>query len=280
MWGIIMEDLLAKFYGNSESEGSADAPRPGESAAQPERDPQHNPQLEQRVSLVETQLLQIAKAQQAILARLDTMIGQHPSQPAPQQEPPPAPRQAWRPAWKEPRPEPQPEPQYEWPSVPTTSHPEPDESIGDGEGTPILWDPVNKTLHAMDDASEDDFVDHKPWEDPAQQERGRGSTNGPKRTCTICGRQFPMRKGHMARSTQHGPETLHCPKCYSEHQAKRKTQIVVSVVIVVVIGFILLVTTIAGVSRSKRANNTPHMDFPARPTAPTRHPNYPFPKRK
>ena len=181
------------------------------------------------------------------------MIEQQESQQAPppepkqQQEPPPVPRQAWRPAWKEPRPEPPPEPQYEWPPVPPTSHPEPDESIGDGEGTPILWDSVHQTLQTMDDASEDDFVDHKPWEDPAQQERGRGSTNGPKRTCTICGRQFPMHRDKMARATQHGPETLHCPKCYSAQQTVRTTRIAIAVAILGVLGVILLIDALANV---------------------------------
>ena len=209
-----MEDLLAKFYGKPKSEGSTDAPRPDESAAQLEPDPQ----LEQRVSLVETQLLQIAKAQQTILSRLDTMIEQQESQQAPppapkqQQEPPPVPRQAWRPAWKEPRPEPPPEPQYEWPPVPPTSHPEPDESIGDGEGTPILWDSVHQTLQTMDDASEDD-----PWQQELEARRERWAKK-PKRTCASCGRRIPLRNLRTANSVWGGPETLVCPRCYEEHK--------------------------------------------------------------
>jgi hypothetical protein len=244
-----MEDLLAKFYGKPESEGSSPVPVPSGPADPPE---QSQP-LEQRVSLIETQLLQMAKAQQAILSRLDTMIDQQPVQPAPQQEPPPAPRQVWRPAWKEPRPEPQPERQ-----VPSSD-----------DGTPLIWDPVNKMLHSLGDASDDE---------PSDKGHSAGKHM---RTCTICGRQFPLHKGHMARSTQHGPETLHCPKCYSAHQAKRNTQIIGAVVIVVVIGFILLVVAVANVSsRSKTTNSPPRMELPTRPTPHTPHPRFPVPDRR
>ena len=265
LWGSIMEDLLAKFYGKPESEGSSDAPRPDESTPQPERDPQHNPQLEQRVSLVETQLLQMAKSQQTILARLDTMIEQQESQPAPQHEPPPPPKQAWRPAWKEPRPEPPPPPK-------------PDESIGEGEGTPLNWDPINNTLHAMDDVS-DDPIDHKPWEDPSQQEQPEGrrrSDDGPKRACTICGRQFPLSQGKMAPSSRYGPETLHCPKCYSTHQDKRKTQIAIGVVGLVIVGIIVLAAAISRSSKkSSSMNRHQTSPTPVTPHIPT-HPRFPI----
>ena len=250
-----MEDLLAKFYGKPESEGGSDAPRPDESTPQPERDPQHNPQLGQRVSLVETQLLQIAKAQQTILARLDTMIEQQDSQPAPQHEPPPPPKQAWRPAWKEPRPEPPPPPQ-----------PEPDEFIGEGDGTPITWDPVNETLDAMDDVSEDG---------PSQQERPT-RRDGPKRACTICGRQFPLSQGKMAPSSRYGPETLHCPKCYSTHQDKRKTQIAIGVVGLVIVGIIVLAAAISRSSKkSSSMNRHQTSPTPVTPHIPT-HPRFPI----
>jgi hypothetical protein len=63
-----MEDLFEKFYGKPESEGSSDAPPP------PPSEPDDRVvQVEQRVGRVETQLLQIAKAQQTILSRLDSI---------------------------------------------------------------------------------------------------------------------------------------------------------------------------------------------------------------
>ena len=64
-----MEDLFEKFYGKPESEGSSDAPPPGE----PD---DRMAQVEQRVGRVETQLRQIAKAQQTILSRLDSIPDQ------------------------------------------------------------------------------------------------------------------------------------------------------------------------------------------------------------
>jgi hypothetical protein len=231
-----MEDLLAKFYGKSESEGSSGASGPDESAPglESEQRLEHGQQLAQRVGLVESQLLQMAKAQQTILARLDTMIEQQDSQPAaPQsppptpkhpQEPPPAPQQAWRPAWKEPRPEPQ---------------PKPDESIGEGEGTPLSWDPINKTLHTMDDASDDG---------PSQQERSedqRRSSHDPKRTCTICGRQFSMKMGKMARASKHGPETLHCPNCYERYRGRRQISIICFVAFVVILVLVWIFAEVA-----------------------------------
>lgn len=80
-----MEDLFEKFYGKPESEGSSPPPVSGDPAGRPEQ----GPQFEQRLCLVETQLLEIAKAQQTMLSRLDTMAGQHPEQPKQEQEPPP-----------------------------------------------------------------------------------------------------------------------------------------------------------------------------------------------
>jgi hypothetical protein len=202
---MIMEDLFEKFYGKPESEGSSDAPPPSESV-------DRMAQVEQRVGLVETQLLQMAKAQQTILSRLDTMIDQQTAQPEPQRE--------WQPV----PPPSQPEPQ-----------PEPDESIPDGDGTPIIWDPVDQRLHTMDDVN-DDSIDHQPWEDSSEQEpetRGRRSAR-PKRTCTICGRQFPMHKGKMARATPHGPETLQCPECYGKYRDERRFRTIVLVAVGIV----------------------------------------------
>jgi hypothetical protein len=121
-----MEDLLAKFYGKPALKGSSPTPVPDESAPQsePEPQPQHNPQLEQRVSHIESQLQEIAETQQTILSRLD-------------QAPEPAWRAAWhalRKAWKEFRPEPG--------------------KLWSDDGTPLRWDSVHRTLHIMDDASE------------------------------------------------------------------------------------------------------------------------------
>ena len=186
MWGMIMEDLLAKFYGKPESKGSSDAPMPSESDDRLAK-------VEQRVGQVETQLLEISKAQQTILSRLDTMIDQHPSQPAPQ---------------------------HEWQSVPPISQPKPAEFIVK-KGTPETRDPINNTLHAMDDVSEDG---------PSQQEqetrRDRWSKK-PKQTCTSCGRRIPLqnlRLTNMGLSLANlicgGPETLVCTRCYEEHKQK------------------------------------------------------------
>jgi hypothetical protein len=205
-WGIIMEDLLAKFYGKPESEGSSDAPVPDDRV-------DRLAQVEQRVGLIETQLLQIAKAQQTILSRLDTVIEQ--------QELP----QAWQQVPPLSRPEPQ--PQHEWQQVPPSSRPEPqpepDESIGDGEGTPLMWDSGNKMLHTMDDASGDDPIDRKPWDDPAEQElatRRKRWANKPMRACASCGRRLPLRNLKAAYPVWCGPETLVCPRCYEEHKQK------------------------------------------------------------
>jgi hypothetical protein len=224
---MIMEDLFEKFYGKPKSEGSSDPP-PSESV-------DRVAQVEQRVGLVETQLLQMAKAQQTILSRLDTMIDQQKSQPAPPQTPPPAPQQEqeppqvpqqeWRPAWQEPRPK---------RSLRTSRTTNPQAPSSDDE-TPIMWDTVNQRLHTMDDVN-DDPIDHTPWDDPSQQERparGRRSAR-PKRTCTICGRQFPMHKGKMARATPHGPETLQCPECYGKYRDERRFRTIVLVAVGIV----------------------------------------------
>jgi hypothetical protein len=265
-----MEDLLAKFYGKPESEGSAGVPGPDEAAPrlEPESQPEHSQQLGQRVGLLESQLLQMAKAQQAILSRLDTMIDQQESQPAPQEsqqqyEPPPAPKQAWRPAWKEPRPEPQPKPQ-----APSSD-----------DDTPLVWD------HILDDASEDDSIDHKPWNDPSQQERPsrrKRSADTPTRTCTICGRQFPLHKGKMVRATGSGPSTLHCPQCFSAHQTARTPRIAIRIAVLGVLGVIFLITMLTLSNKSKPTNNPPRMDFPTRPTSvpPQQFPVKRFPVRR
>jgi len=186
MWGMIMEDLLAKFYGKPESKGSSDAPPPSESD-------DRLAQVEQRVGLVETQLLEISKAQQTILSRLDTMIDQYPSQPAPQQE---------------------------WQHVPPASNPKPAEFIVK-KGPPATRDPINNTLHAMDDVSEEELSQQK-----MQARRERWSKQ-PKRTCSSCGRQVPLQKLRMANLDLRlanlflgGPETLVCPRCYEEHKQK------------------------------------------------------------
>jgi hypothetical protein len=257
-----MEDLLAKFYGKPESEGSSGAPVADESASQLEAEQrlEHGQPLEQRVGLVETQLLQMARAQQAILARLDTMIEQQDSQPSPpelqhtpSQEPPPPPKPAWRPAWKDPRPERQPKPK-----APRSD-----------DGTPLAGDPVNKMLHSLDDASED-----------VPPAKGH-SADKHMRACTICGRQFPQHKGKMARSSQHGPETLHCPKCYSAHQATRTTRTAILVAVFGVLGVIFLIATLSGRSgRSEPTNNPPRIDFPTLPASPTPHPRFPVPRRR
>jgi predicted nucleic acid-binding Zn ribbon protein len=210
---MIMEDLIEKFYGKPESEGSSDAP--------PSEPVDRVTQVEQRIGLVETQLLQMARAQQAILARLDTMIDQQAAQP---------------------------EPQHEWKRVPPPlkrePQPEPGELIAD-EGTPLAWDLNNKTLQAMDEGSEDALVARKPWwDDPSQQERPegqRGSTHGPTRTCVTCGREFPMKMDKMAGATHDGPGSLRCPRCHEENRKRRNSMLIMFFVGLVVLFLIALV---------------------------------------
>ena len=195
-----MEDLLEKFYGKSASKGSAGAPVPDESAPQPEPEPQpqHDQQLEQRVSLIETQLQQMAEAQQTILSRLDTELQQ-------------APKQTWRTAWLALR--------TAWKEL----QPEPGELWSD-DGTPLRWDRANRRLHIMDDAGEDV---------PSVKKR---SARKIKCTCTICGRRIRLRDAHMARVTQRSPESIHCPRCYAKNrQARQRAYVMAGVVAVVLL---------------------------------------------
>jgi hypothetical protein len=202
-WGINMEDLLEKFYGKSASKGLAGAPVPDESAPQPEPEPkpQHDPRLEQRVSHIESQLQKMAETQQTILSRLDTESQQEPTL-------------VWQTAWHALR--------TAWKGL----QPELGKLWSD-DGTPLRWDSVHRTLHVLDDASED-----MP---PVKNHSDRKI----KCTCTICGRRVGLRSVRMARADLRSAETIHCPGCYAKNRQARQLAYVMAVVVGLVVLIII-----------------------------------------